>query len=62
MLQTSFQGIYHRGSAKKFIGNIKEKIENYRKILAKRNLDLKKYENIEKNWQLEKLERLDQIR
>ena len=55
MLQTSFQGIYCKGSANKFNGKIKENIGNYRKMSARKKLDLKNYENIEKNQQLEKL-------
>ena len=55
MLKTSFRGIYHEGSANKFIGNIEENIKNYRKILAIRNLDLNNYENIKRIGNLKNL-------
>ena len=59
MLQTSFQGIYRQGSAKKFHGKIGENIGNYRKMSARKKLDLKNYENNEKNRQLEKLKEME---
>ena len=49
MLQTSCQGIYRRGSGKKFIGNIGENIGNCQKISAKINLELKNYKISDKS-------------
>lgn len=58
MLQISFWGIYRQGSRMKLIRNIGENIANYQKILERKNLDLKKSENI---GQIDNLKNLEEI-
>ena len=57
MLHTSCQGIYRRGSGKKFIGNIGENIGNYHKKISKNSFRTNELWKYRTNRQHKKLGR-----